>query len=46
MIGNGCTDFATMYPSYYDAQCQDPTFPAVQGIAYVTPSKSDCGCFV
>ncbi|RDX49394.1 serine carboxypeptidase [Lentinus brumalis] len=33
MIGNGCTDFATMYPSYYDAQCQDPTFPAVQGIA-------------
>ncbi|KAI0683515.1 serine carboxypeptidase [Earliella scabrosa] len=35
MIGNGCTDFATMFPSYYDAQCQDPTFPPVQGIAYV-----------
>ena len=32
-IGNGCTDFATMFPSYYDAQCQDPTFPPVQGIA-------------
>ncbi|KAL1939260.1 hypothetical protein VTO73DRAFT_10063 [Trametes versicolor] len=33
MIGNGCTDFATMFPSYYDAQCADPTFPAVQGIS-------------
>ncbi|KAI0769995.1 serine carboxypeptidase [Fomes fomentarius] len=33
MIGNGCTDFATMFPSYYDAQCQDPTFPPVQGVA-------------
>ncbi|KAI0777168.1 serine carboxypeptidase [Trametes elegans] len=33
MIGNGCTDFATMFPSYYEAQCADPTFPAVQGIS-------------
>ncbi|KAM5543857.1 hypothetical protein V8D89_002474 [Ganoderma adspersum] len=33
MIGNGCTDFATMYPSYYLAQCEDPTFPAIQGIS-------------
>ena len=35
MIGNGCTDFATMYPSYYDVQCQDPTFTAIQSIACV-----------
>ncbi|KAJ3001129.1 hypothetical protein NUW54_g6626 [Trametes sanguinea] len=33
MIGNGCTDFATMFPSYYDAQCADPTFPPIQGVA-------------
>ncbi|KAI1792225.1 serine carboxypeptidase [Ganoderma leucocontextum] len=33
MIGNGCTDFATMFPSYYLAQCEDPTFPAIQGIS-------------
>ncbi|KAI0354049.1 serine carboxypeptidase [Trametes cingulata] len=33
MIGNGCTDFSTMFTSYYDAQCADPTFPPVQGIS-------------
>ena len=22
MIGNGCTDFTTMIPSYYDMQCK------------------------
>ncbi|KAI0328737.1 serine carboxypeptidase [Cubamyces sp. BRFM 1775] len=33
MIGNGCTDFTTMFPSYYEAQCMDPTFPPVQGIS-------------
>ncbi|TBU41993.1 serine carboxypeptidase [Dichomitus squalens] len=33
MIGNGCTDFSTMFPSYYFAQCEDPNFPAVQGIS-------------
>ncbi|CDO76390.1 hypothetical protein BN946_scf184937.g4 [Trametes cinnabarina] len=31
--GNGCTGFATMFPSYYDAQCADPTFPPIQGVA-------------
>ncbi|KAH9916737.1 serine carboxypeptidase [Epithele typhae] len=33
MIGNGCTDFGTMFPSYYDAQCQDPTFPMIHDIS-------------
>ncbi|OJT03161.1 Carboxypeptidase Y -like protein [Trametes pubescens] len=33
MLGNGCTDFSTMFPSYYDAQCADPTFPAIQDIS-------------
>ncbi|KAI0666416.1 serine carboxypeptidase [Trametes maxima] len=33
MIGNGCTDFATMFPSYYDAQCADPTFASIQSIS-------------
>ncbi|KAI0354050.1 serine carboxypeptidase [Trametes cingulata] len=33
MLGNGCTDFATMLPSYYDAQCADPTLPAIQDIS-------------
>ncbi|KAI0635405.1 serine carboxypeptidase [Trametes polyzona] len=33
MIGNGCTDFMTMFPSYYDAQCADPTFPPIADIA-------------
>ncbi|KAH9896619.1 serine carboxypeptidase [Cubamyces lactineus] len=33
MIGNGCTDFGTMMPSYYDAQCADPTFPPILDIS-------------
>ncbi len=32
LVGNGCTDFATMYPSYYRVRCEDPTFPATDGI--------------
>ncbi|KAI0828541.1 hypothetical protein BC628DRAFT_1363170 [Trametes gibbosa] len=35
MIGNVCADFATMFLSYYDAQCIDPTFPPVRSISYV-----------
>ncbi|KAI0354043.1 alpha/beta-hydrolase [Trametes cingulata] len=33
MIGNGCTDFGAMFPSYYEAQCADPTFPPLNDIA-------------
>ncbi|KAI0367256.1 serine carboxypeptidase [Pilatotrama ljubarskyi] len=33
MIGNGCTNFGAMFPSYYEAQCADPTFPPVNDIA-------------
>ncbi|OSC96476.1 serine carboxypeptidase [Trametes coccinea BRFM310] len=33
MLGNGCTDFSTMMPSYYDAQCSDPTFPPILDIS-------------
>ncbi|KAI0367259.1 serine carboxypeptidase [Pilatotrama ljubarskyi] len=40
---NGCTDFSTMFTSYYDAQCSDPTFPPVQGISYVCLLRSCMG---
>ncbi|KAI0777169.1 serine carboxypeptidase [Trametes elegans] len=33
MLGNGCTDFATMFPSFYDAQCADPLLPPTQNIS-------------
>ncbi|KAM5543859.1 hypothetical protein V8D89_002476 [Ganoderma adspersum] len=33
MIGNGCTDFATMYSSYYRVRCEDPSFPPTDGIS-------------
>ncbi|KAJ8482319.1 hypothetical protein ONZ51_g5445 [Trametes cubensis] len=39
MIGNGCTDFGTMMPSYYDAQCADPTFPPVLDISSCVKMK-------
>ncbi|KAI0828546.1 serine carboxypeptidase [Trametes gibbosa] len=39
MIGNGCTDFATMFMSYYDAQCADPTFPPIADIATCVKMK-------
>ncbi|KAH9855497.1 serine carboxypeptidase [Lenzites betulinus] len=39
MIGNGCTDFATMFTSYYDAQCADPTFPPIADIATCVSMK-------
>ncbi|KAH9896522.1 alpha/beta-hydrolase [Cubamyces lactineus] len=39
MLGNGCTDFATMTPSYYDAQCADPTFSPVLDISSCVKMK-------
>ncbi|KAI0644056.1 serine carboxypeptidase [Trametes meyenii] len=33
MLGNGCTDFGTMFSSYYDMQCSDPTFPPILDIS-------------
>ncbi|KAI0800559.1 serine carboxypeptidase, partial [Fomes fomentarius] len=32
MIGNGCTDFDIMLPSYYELQCKDYGFPTVTSI--------------
>ncbi|TBU28169.1 serine carboxypeptidase [Dichomitus squalens] len=33
MIGNGCTDFKSIMPSWYNAQCEDPTFPPTLSIS-------------
>lgn len=32
-IGNGCTDWATMNPAYYYAQCEDPLMAPIVDIA-------------
>ena len=33
--GNGCTEDATMLPSYYDMMCMNKTVPPVLDIGYV-----------
>ena len=33
--GNGCTEDATMLPSYYDMMCMNKTVPPVLDIRYI-----------
>ncbi|KAI0779113.1 serine carboxypeptidase [Irpex lacteus] len=39
MIGNGCSDWTTMIPSYYDMQCKSETVAPVMDISSCVASK-------
>ncbi|KAJ3521507.1 hypothetical protein NM688_g9008 [Phlebia brevispora] len=39
MIGNGCTDWETMIPSYYDMQCSPKSVPPILSISSCVAQK-------